>query len=151
MQFAIHACAGALALLAGCQSQPAMIVECHTPVDQMRKGPALVGMDYGMQMSPIPLNAVQFTDQIWRSVAVQSLKAARTGTDTVRVTARLVNCSDQALAIKARTSFLSQNEAPTEPVSAWRTVHLPPRATALYSENSIAVTVASFLIEVAKD
>lgn len=153
MSIALHATAGAalFALLAGCQAPPAMVVECQSPIDQVRKGPALVGMDYGMQMTPIPLNAVQFTDQAWRSVAVQSLKATRTGTDTVQVMARLVNCGDQALALRARTSFLAQNEAPTEPMSAWRTVHLPPRASAVYSESSIAVNVASFLIEVARD
>ncbi len=141
----------AVLALAGCQSAGPLIVECKSPVDAARKGPALIGMDYGMQMTPIPLNAVQFTDETWKLVAVQSLKATRTATDTVQVVTRLVNCSDQPVAIRARTSFLAQNEAPTEPISAWRVVYLPPRATAVYSENSVSQSVASFLIEVAKN
>lgn len=142
-------------LAAGCATDvPDAVVECSVPKGRLTaKGPALVGHEYGMKMTPIPLDAVQFTEQrIANSVAVQALYASRTPTETVEVIARFVNCTEQPIALRARTSFLRSSQAPSEPISAWQTVHLHPKATAIYTEKSIGRTeVTNYLIELAGD
>ena len=147
--------AGALACFTfGCATVPDQVVTCKYPEGPRTiKGPALVGQEYGIQMSAIPLDAVQFTDnRVAFAVAVQGLHAARTPADTVQVTARLVNCTDTPLAVKARTSFMKTTQAPTEPPSAWRTVFLRPRSTGTYTESSVGRSeVANYLIEIGPD
>jgi hypothetical protein len=146
------ALAAAALVLAGCAAVPTekRVVECKVPDPiLMRKGPALVGQPYGVEMTAIPLDAVQFTDAgLWERVAVQRLSAARTPTDTVMVHARLVNCTDQALVIGMRVSFMDEMQAPSEATSAWQTVHLQPRSIAQYSESSISTRVRHYLVEV---
>jgi hypothetical protein len=113
------------------------------------KTPALVGEQYGLKMSPIPLNSVQFSE--WKTpniLAVQQLFAARTPAQTVEVTARFVSCADQPFSIKVRTSFLDAGQAPTEEPSAWQTMFLQPHLTAVYSEKSTSRAAAQYLIEV---
>lgn len=142
-----------LLLVAGCANQqPKLLVECKSPIDVARKGSALVGQEYGIQMSPIPLDALQFTDaDVAHSVAVQAVRATRTPADTVQVTARLVNCTDKPMVVRARTSFMDATQLPTEPVSAWRIIPMPARATSVYQENSASVNVAHYLVELAKE
>ncbi len=141
------------ALLAGCASQgPPLVAQCHPSKTNARPGPALVGQQYGMQHSELPLNSVQFDSHATAGlVAVQGLYAQRTVTDTVEVSARFVSCLDAPGAIRVRTSFLKENQAPAEPTSAWRTVHLQPRATSQYQEMSTSRGVANYLIEIARD
>lgn len=144
---------------AGCAQQPAapyvpgappIVVECSTPYDGARPGPALVGQQYGMQMSPLPLNSVQFDSHATASrLSVQKIFASRTATDTVEVTARLVNCSDYPVVLRVRTNFLRANETPAEPTSAWRDVYLSPRAITSYTEFSVARDVNSYIVEIA--
>lgn len=138
----------------GCATPPGakMLVECKTPVDLNTKGPALVGIGYGMNMTSIPVDALQFTDaNIASNVAVQMVRAAKAGTDTVQVTARVVNCTDDAIRVRARTSFMDKNQLPTEPASAWRVLFLPPRATTIYQEFSTSTKVSNYLIELGKE
>lgn len=148
------ALAAATAMLAaGCATQgPPLVVECHPSKSNARPGAALVGQQYGMQHSALPLNSVQFDSYSTAGlVAVQGLYATRTAADTVEVTARLVSCMDAPRAIRVRTSFLRDNQAPAEPISAWRIVHLQPRAVAQYQEFSTSRSVANYLIEIARD
>jgi hypothetical protein len=144
--------------LAGCAQQPPApyvpgspppVAQCVTPIDGNRPGPALVGQQYGMQMSPLPLNSVQFDGYgTAQSLAIQRIFASRTPTGTVQLTARLVSCLDYPSTVRIRAAFLRADESPAEPVSAWREVHLSPRATATYTEYSTAQDVADFLIEI---
>ena len=138
---------------AGCATDvPDAVVECSVPRSRPApKGPALVGHEYGMKVSPIPLDAVQFTEQrIANTVAVQALYASRTPTETVQVTARFVNCTEKPITIRARTSFLKASQAPNEPISAWQNVHLNPKATGLYTESSLGRSeVTNYLVELA--
>lgn len=143
----------AMLVLAGCQTvvpTEKRVVECRVPDPiALRKGPALVGQPYGLEMTAIPLDAVQFTNaSLWEHVAVQHLSAARTPTDTVQVHARLINCTDGPIVIGVRTSFMDESQAPSEATSAWQTVHLRPRSTAQYSESSISTRVRHYLVEV---
>jgi hypothetical protein len=163
MRYLALSCAVCALMVAGCthtQKVSRPVVECSTPSWAQVQGsaspsqisqPALVGKDYGMAMTPIPLDAVQFTSKaLAETLAIQSVAARRTPTDTVQVTSRVVNCTDKVINFLVRTSFMDANQVPAEPVSAWRTVIVQPRATALYQENSIGKeSVVHYLIEVA--
>lgn len=153
----IPSCAGVILLaiaLPGCQTMPGsppVVVECVQPASQSRAGPALVGQAYGMSMTPIPLNSVQFgSKSVAGQLAVQALFAERSATETVNVTVRFVSCQDTATSIRVRTSFLKASQAPAEPPSAWKTVHVEPRAIAVYSELSTSRDIASYIVEVAQ-
>lgn len=142
----------ALCLLAGCADVPDAVVQCSVPKSRPApKGPALVGHEYGMKITPVPLDAVMFTEQrVANAVAIQALYASRTATQTVQVTARFVNCTEQPIALRARTSFLRESQAPTEPTSAWQTVYLSPKGMATYTESSMARgEVANYVVELA--
>jgi len=127
-----------------------LVAECHVPEHGVRTGPALTGVEYGMQHSPIPLDSVQFDSEVTASrIAVQSLHASRTPTDTVEVQVRVVHCGDEPGSVRMRTNFLRADLTPAEPVSAWRTVHLSPRAIASYQERSTSTAAARYVIEIA--
>lgn len=140
-------------VVAGCTSPPTQTVQCTPPTGARPAGPgpALVNQEYGTVATPIPTNAVLFTHEaLARGVSVQALFAARTETGTVQVSARLVSCLDQALVLRARTSFMQKSTAPAEAPSAWQNVYLPARATAVYMERSLgAEEVALYLVELA--
>jgi hypothetical protein len=142
---------GVVLLLTGCATKAPLVTRCSMPRGGGDRAgmPALVGLQYGEQATPIPLNSVQFSS--WsaaKTLAVQRLSAARTATNTVEVAARFVSCSDQPQTVQVRTSFLDANQAATEAPSAWQTVYLQPHLTANYSERSTATTVQSYLIEI---
>lgn len=140
-----------LCALSGCKTTTPLVVECGGPATRGAvSGPALLGQNYGPQMSAIPLDAVQYTDKaLTQRVAVQSMFADRTETKTVAVGARFVNCTNEPVALGVRTSFLDDKQRPTETPSAWRTVFVPPKATSNYAETSIARDkVAHYLIEI---
>lgn len=147
--------AWALALLA-LPAQPAAarenrVVTCSTwraREAESPGGPALVA-NVPSSMTPIDLDAVQMTDRkLTRRMVVEGLFAQRTPANTLLVTARFVNCTDKPLVVEARSSFMDASQVPTEPNSVWRRVYLPPRATGVYQERSLATTkVAAYLIE----
>lgn len=143
-------------LISGCVTPPfpseaPVVVQCATPISPNRAGPAMVGQNYGLSMTPLPLNSVQYgSPATANAMAVQALFAERSPTDTVQVTARFVSCQDVPTSVRIRTSFMRASTAPAEPPSAWKTVYLEPRATALYTEISVARDVASYLVEVAQ-
>jgi hypothetical protein len=141
----------ALILFSGCaiKGQPPLVVECEKPAKGDRPGPALVGMEYGMQATPIPLDSVQYGDHAAsKSIAVQRIFAKRTPGDTVQITARFVSCSDEQVRLLVRTSFLDSDQSPAEPTSAWRTVILQPRTISNYVESSTSAAVSHYLIEI---
>ncbi len=138
--------------LSGCAGTGTpLVVECKLESDRREvPGPALVGQEYGPKMSVIPLDAVQYTDKsLTRRVAVQTLSATRTETETVSVDVRFVNCTSSAVQLGVRTSFMDKKQRPTEAASSWKTVFVQPRATATYSETSVGrENVANYLIEI---
>lgn len=114
-------------------------------------GPALVA-NVPRAMTPVSLDAVQMNDRVWKQVVVEGLFVRRTPTDTLEVMARLVNCTKAPLAVEVRSSFLDAGQAPAEPTSVWRIVHIAPLAMATYQERSTATTnVAHYLIELRSD
>ena len=111
-------------------------------------GPALVSPVPGA-LQPMPLDTVNVTDRdILRKVLVQSVAARRTETETVQVSAKLVNCTDHALQVEGRTHFYDAAQGEAEPVSAWQRLMLSPRTVTTYSERSVgADQVTSYLVE----
>jgi hypothetical protein len=139
--------------MAGCATTaPPMVVECSTAFAATRGGPALTGVPYGTQMSPIPLDSVQFdSDETARRIAIQGIYASRTPGDTVAVEVRMVSCNAGMTTVRARTSFQRANGAPAEPASAWRVIVLPPRALTLYTELSTARDVHHYVVELSRE
>ncbi len=145
------------AALAGCASME-RTVECAMPpmmsdgkpMPRVVKGPALVGEEYGLLLTPIPLDSVIFMDNATASqVVVQSMRTSRTATNTVRLDARLFNCSRTPLEVQARVSFLLANQAPAESESAWRSILIQPGAMANFSEQSLSGgDIAHYLVEI---
>lgn len=133
---------------AGCTETRRMVVECKFPAQDMPDGPALVAHEYG-EMSSIPLNAVQFTNpQLTEKMVVQTLTSSRTPTNTVQVYARMVNCTDVPLVLGVRTHFLDEDQAESEPETAWRKVFIQPHALGNYKESSLTAKVVNYLIEI---
>jgi hypothetical protein len=149
---AFLALASSALAITGCQHYAiAPTVGCDfTPMltAQREPGPVIVAPVPGT-MTEVPLNSVSFTDRsITNKVLVQSTGARRTPTNTVEVMVRVVNCTDFPLQIEARTNFLTPEQAPAEPVSAWQRVFLAARSLNTYQEKSISTSqVGSFLVE----
>ncbi len=154
----VRAVAGATLFtgLAGCyplNGPTPVVAQCSTPMfgTDARPGAALVGQHYGMQMSPLPLNSVQYdSSETAHAMAVQQLYAERTATNSVRVTARFVSCMDRPQVVRMRTTFLRQSQASAEEPTTWKTVHLTPRGLAQYEELSVSPDAHFYLIEVAR-
>lgn len=146
--------AAAFLAAVGCASyKTPLVAECKAPSlwkRTARPGPALIGVSYGMQATPIPLDSIQFSsDRAAGLLAVQQIGASRTDTGTVKVDARFVSCSDRPQSIRVRTTFLGEGQAQIEPVSAWKIVFLEPHLTASYLELSTSRKVANYVIEIA--
>ena len=136
--------------IASCATDPP-ILECAKDAPRAAsRSRALVGESYGTQMKPIPLDSVLFSEQsLARAVALQRISASRTATGTVEVNAVLANCSGKPLALRMRSSFYDAQQRISEPISAWRTVHVTPGGLGTYTESSITREVSAYLIEVA--
>ena len=138
-----------LAGLGGCAHEVRKpVVECGFPSQAAPPpGTALVAHQYG-SISPIPLDAVQFTDRmLTRQVAAQSLHARRSPTNTVEISARFINCTDAPLVLGARTNFMDGTERAVEAPSAWKHIVMQPRAMGDYQESSLTTQVEHYVVE----
>lgn len=113
------------------------------------QGPVLVPQVPG-SAEVMPLNAVNITDSaITNKIVVQSTNARREVNGDITVFARLVNCTDYALQIEARTHFLDEGQFDAEPVTAWSRLYLSAHSYGGYTTRSTAgAMVQSYLIEV---
>jgi hypothetical protein len=139
----------ALALTGGgCANEPRAVVECKWPRPGAPVGAALVAQDYNDAMSPIPLNAVQFTSQaLAREIVVQQLSARRTATQTVQVTGRLVNCTDRPIVVGSRLHFMDAKQMPVEDTSVWQRILMAPRAMAQWQAQSMSGQAEHYVVE----
>lgn len=137
----------------GASARENQVVKCK--VNKARKAPGYAGAalvaNVPKSMTPIDLNAVQFTDKaLTRLMLVEGLFARRTETDTVEVSARFVNCTNKPLTIRARSNFMDEVQYPVEPTSSWQRVIIQPYATGVYRERSMKrAEVKYYLIEIA--
>lgn len=138
--------AASIAILAGCAQEPAPICNMSA-ISQQRQLAAAPSRVPGGE-SPVlemPLNSVNITDySIINKIYVRNVNARRTPTGTVEVYAQVINCTDFPLNTEARIQFYDAGQAPSEPVSAWKRFHLPPRTSNTYSEKSIGTQSAAF-------
>lgn len=133
--------------LGGCANEPLAVVECKWPRPGAPAGTALVAQNYDA-MSPIPVNAVQFTSQtLAREVVVQQLSARRTATQTVQVTGRLVNCTDRPIVIGSRLHFMDAKQVPVEDTSVWQRIVMAPRAMAHWQAQSMSAQAEHYVVE----
>lgn len=132
----------------GCAAPPpTAVVQCSWPHAAAPAGDALVALAYDA-MTPIPVDAVQFTDEaLAHQVVVQQLSAHRTPTNTVQVMARLVNCTDAPIVVGSRLHFMDANHVPVEDVSVWQRVVLRPRAMGQLQESSLSRGVEHYVVE----
>lgn len=112
-------------------------------------GPALVA-NVPSAMTPIDLNAVQMTDKkLAKQIVVEGVFARRTETNSVEVITRIVNCTKKTVTLDARSSFMDENQVPTEDSTFWKKVILSPKATGVYRGLSIGRDeVKYYLVEV---
>ncbi|MBF0178684.1 MAG: hypothetical protein HQM03_01525 [Magnetococcales bacterium] len=145
---------GMLLLLTSCslgglnESQPICDLDEYQKAIAIPREPELVPRIPGI-VSKMPLNHLNITDKsILKKVMVHSLNVDRNEHGRIRVWARLVNCTEFPLQVEGRTHFLTDMQAPAEPVSAWKRVHLPPKTFSIYEIQSLTGKEAfSFLIE----
>ncbi|MES2496824.1 MAG: hypothetical protein V4618_11960 [Pseudomonadota bacterium] len=112
-------------------------------------GPALVA-NVPSAMTPIDLNAVQMTDRkLANRVVVEAMFARRTDTNSIEVITRFVNCTKKTVELDARSSFMDENQVPTEDSTFWKKVILGPKSTGVYRGLSIGRDeVKYYLVEV---
>jgi hypothetical protein len=131
-------------------TRPQSMLTCnHSALMQNRvPGPAIAAAAYG-SISDVPLQAVTMLNSgVFQAIMTQSLYSERLPSNALRVTMRIANCTDAQLHLRARTNFLRVDQVPSEPVSAWQDVYLPPHGLASYQEQSLATTVvASYFVE----
>lgn len=136
-----------VASLAGCATPEPVVVECKWPRPAAPAGDALVAQNYDA-MTPIPLNALQFTSAaLARQVVVQQLSARRTPTNTVQVTGRLVNCTDEPLVVASRLHFMDAKQIPVEDSSVWQRIVLHPRALGQWQTQSTSADAHHYVVE----
>ncbi|MGB3066967.1 MAG: hypothetical protein WBC18_00385 [Ottowia sp.] len=118
----------ALAILAtGCttpQSTPPTVAGCPTWAQQQALG------------NPAPAAQV-LSPELAQVIGVQEVATHRTAGGMAAVQASVYNCSDVDVVLSMRTRFTG-DRGQTEPPSAWKIVHLPPRAQAMYGETAIS-------------
>ena len=122
-----------------------------TTIHDQRDVKLLIGPDgKGDPLAMVPLNSVSMLDaSIVNKVYVRDAIGRRTATGTVQIQSQVANCTDFPLQIEARAQFYDANNAPSEPVSAWKRVYLSPRSNGTYIEASLGTgAVQSYVIEV---
>lgn len=127
--------ATALAMtLQGCatQSTPPQIAGCLTWEQQRAAG------------SPLPVSVL--SPDLARVIGVARVTTGRTPAGMAQVQAQLHNCTDVDVVVLVRARF--EGGAQPEPASAWRTVFLPPRAVAAYSESSVSAAASQVAIDI---
>lgn len=141
---------GGLLLLGACAQEPAPMCNMAgiSAQRQLVQVPSLVPG----QPSPItemPLNSASVTDySIINKVFVRQISARRTPTGTVEVVSQVINCTDYALNVEARTQFYDAAQVASEPVSAWKRFNLSARTSNTYRESSIGTkTVDYYMVE----
>src|SRR3990172_1764250 len=123
----LHVAIALAALAAGCatptQPTPPTYAGCKT-WEQQVGAPNLVGISV---LSP----------ELAKVIGVQDMTASRTGTGMPAVQTVVYNCTDMDVVLQIRARF-SGDRGQSEPSSAWKTVHLAPRAQAVYGESAVS-------------
>lgn len=111
---------------------------------QLVAGPAAIAGE-ASPVVEMPLNSVSITDfSIINKIHVRSVNVRRSPTGTVELWSQIMNCTDYPLRAEVRTQFYDKSQAPSEPVSAWKSLYLDPRSNNTYRESSIGTDAARY-------
>ena len=143
----------AVMLLVGCQSQKTSTVQLscdfkayaaqESPDDAMTLVPMIVGT-----MASLPLNAVRVIDDtIGQKILPTATGAERLATMALRVSARVQNCTNDAIILEARTTFFDGLNLETEKATAWKKLYLPSLGSGQYETSSLEAGAESYIIE----
>jgi hypothetical protein len=135
MKIAVFAAVAALA--AGCapkmQSTPPTYAGCRT-WEQQAGAPELASVQV---LSP----------DLGKVIGVLEVAASRTGTGMAAVQTVVYNCTDVDVVLQVRTRF-SGDRGQSEPPSAWKMVHLAPRAQAVYGESAVSSNTKRIAVDI---
>lgn len=124
-------------LAAGCapnmQATPPTYAGCRT-WEQQAGAPELASVSV---LSP----------DLGKVIGVAELSALRTGTGLAAVQTTVYNCTDVDVVVQVRTRF-SGDRGQSEPPSAWKTVHLAPRAQAVYAESAVSMNTKRVAVDI---
>src|SRR5262245_26788361 len=84
-------------------------------------------------------SAVLISRDLADTILVERSSARRTGTGTWQVSFVMQNATDDPQQVESRVHFLTQDDAESEPPSAWYRTHLPPNSfetVVVYSTSS---------------
>lgn len=126
-----------ITILAGCATQPTPPVHagCVPWAQQQVQGSAQA------------LSVSVLSPDLAKVIGVQEVVVSRTGTGLAAVQAAIQNCSDVDVVLSVRTRF-GGGRGQSEPPSAWRTVHLAPRAQAVYVESAVSPATQRMSVDV---
>lgn len=128
------ACVAALG--AGCvttQSTPPTVAGCRT---------------WEQQAGSAHLTSVSvLSPELAKVIGVQEVSTSRTGTGMAAVQTTVYNCTDVDVVVLMRTRF-SGDRGQSEPPSAWKNVHLAPRAQATYGESAISDKTKGMAVDI---
>ena len=85
--------------------------------------------------------------ELAKVIGVQEVLTSRTGTGMAAVQTTVYNCTDVDVVLSVRTRF-SGDRGQSEPPSAWKTVHLAPRAQGTYGESAISQTTTRVSVDI---
>lgn len=100
------------------------------------------------QRSQAAFSAVSvLSPELARMVGVRGIGIGRSGTGLANIRATVYNCSDVDVVVLMRSRF-SGNAGQSEPPSAWKMVHLAPRAQFDYGESAISEITHGIAIDI---
>ncbi len=130
-------CALLLTGAAGCAVQsttPPTVQGCPTWGQQQAAG------------NPWPAAQV-LSPELAQVIGVQEVAIHRTTTGLASVQASVYNCTDVDVVLSMRTRFTG-DRGQSEPPSAWKIVHLPPRGQAVYGESAVSQATRRMAVDI---
>ncbi|RQS11609.1 hypothetical protein DIE06_27840 [Burkholderia sp. Bp8998] len=80
-------------------------------------------------------------------IGLRDVNSSSEAAQRTRVRASIYNCTEADVVLLVRARFAG-NDGPTEPASAWRTLILPPRSEAVYSETAVLSATRHIALDV---
>ena len=144
LPLALGACASSSPAAPGAST--GVPAECRTP-DWRERLTSLFSPAPGVM--PVTADSVRYLNAGLERAAIVRTLAARRSAEGVAVEVHFLNCTDQRIALAARTTFLDAAQRPQGQPSAWQLLHLQPRSTSVYSERTLGdAAVNHFFVEV---
>jgi len=150
--FTIATAALGLAVLSGCANvEPRPQCDFYAYKRNFalaEQGPQRLVPQVPGSITEMPLNYANVTDVgITNKILIQATSAQRNPDGSVRVFARMVNCTDHTLQVEGRATFFNEGQIESEPATAWTRLILSPHTYQSYATHSTNPDAALYLIE----